>query len=258
MKQFKVAAIQIGPEPTSGKVSEESVERLISEAVIREAKILCFPEHWLEEENQNAVLSTLDLMRKLARKFSVTIIAGGFYEELEDGTYVTAPVVDPCGHLVGRQRKVHLFGAEKARARPGSEYVLFDVDRVRFGVIVCYDAVFPEVARTFALKGAEILFVPSRILKAGNEPWSVYLSTRCLENRLPVVASNVVWPPRYSGHSMILGLRQDSDSKIVYPNPLATGGESPEALVADLDLETARKLRESRLAERRPIAYKPL
>jgi predicted amidohydrolase len=86
----------------------------------------------------------------------------------------------------------------------------------------------------------------------------LYLSTRCLENRLPLVASNTVSSRRYSGRSVILVPKQDSDSKIVYSKALATGGESQEVLVANLDLETARNLRESRLAERRPSTYRLL
>ena len=258
MKELKVAAIQIGLTPSSEKTLEKTVEKLVSEAARKGARILCFPEHWLEEENPNSVLNAMERMKELALKFNVTIIAGGFYEDLEDGTYVTAPVIDPQGRLVGRQKKVHLFGSERTRAKPGLEYVLFDIDQARFGVMVCYDTVFPEVARTFALKGAEVVFVPSRILNAGTEPWHLYLSTRCLENRLPLVASNTVSSRRYSGRSVILVPKQDSDSKIVYSKALATGGESQEVLVANLDLETARNLRESRLAERRPSTYRLL
>ena len=258
MNPLKVAAIQIGPEPSKGSASENTIERLINKAVEGEAEFLCFPEHWLGEETPKSVSELIELMREQARRFNVTIIAGGFFEQLPDGIYVTAPVIDPNGHLVGRQRKIHLFGDEKAKAKPGSEHVVFDVNNLKFGVMVCYDTVFPEVARTFAIKGVEMVFVPSRILNAGTQPWHLYLMTRCLENRLPIVASNLVWPPRHSGHSMILDLRQDSESTVVYPNVLSTGEESFAAVVAEVNLDTARKLRESRLKERRPNTYRVL
>jgi len=252
---LKVAAIQTGPKLPIGKLLEDSVEQLVSQAVGGGAEFLCFPEHWLGEETPDSISNMIELMKNLASRFGVTIITGGFYEELPDGTYVTAHVVDPQGRLVGRQKKIHLFGDEKAKAKPGSSYMIFDVQNVKFGVMICYDAVFPEVARVFALQGAEVVFVPSRILVAGTHPWHLYLLTRCLENRLPLVASNLVWPPRYLGRSIVLDLRQDAESKVVYPNVLKIGGESFEATVAEVDLEIAKIHRALRLSERRPSVY---
>jgi predicted amidohydrolase len=193
-------------------------------------------------------------MRELARRFGVTIITGGFFEKLPEGTYVTAPVVDPQGRILGRQKKIHLFGSERSRAKPGFDCEVFSVQHVNFGVMICYDAAFPEVARVFALKGADIVFVPSRISAVGIQPWHLYLSARCLENRLPMVAPNVVQPPRYVGHSIILDLKSEPESLVVYPN-LFVGGESPDVLLSDIDLTFARRLRISRLRERRPETY---
>lgn len=255
MSSLRVAAVQIGLEHSGKDQYEDVVDELVEEAVAGGAEFLCFPEHWPREETRDSVSNIIELMKALASRYGVTMITGGFFEELPEGTYVTAPVVDPHGHILGRQKKIHLFATEKSRARPGSDYEIFEANHVNFGVMICYDAAFPEVARTLALKGADIVFVPSRILAAGIRPWHLYLSTRCLENRLPVVAPNLVWPPRYLGHSIILDLGRDPESAVVYPNSLAIGGESPEVLVSEVNLESARGLRESRLKERRPETY---
>lgn len=255
MSSLRVAAVQIGLEQSSEDQYEHAVDKLVKKAVSGGAEFLCFPEHWTREETPDSVSHIIELMKNLARRYKVTMVTGGFFEEFSEGTYVTAPVVDPQGRILGRQKKIHLFGAEKSRARPGSDYEIFNVDHVTFGVMVCYDAAFPEVARALAVKGVDMVFVPSRILAAGIQPWHLYLSARCLENRLPIVAPNLVWPPRYLGHSTIIDLRRDPESTIVYPNPLAIGGESPAVLVSELNLESARGLRESRLRERRPETY---
>jgi omega-amidase len=228
---------------------------LVRRAADCEAEIVCFPEHWLGVETSERVSDLIEYVRDLARRFNITIIAGGLIEHLSDGIFVTAPVVDQCGRLVGRQKKIHLFGGEKAKATPGSEYQIFESDKVKFGVMVCYDAVFPETARIFALKGAEMLFVPSRILKTGIQPWHLYLTTRCLENRLPIVAANVVYPPRYLGHSIILDVKEDAKTGVVHPTALSTGGESFEAILSEVNIQTSRELREARLKERRPSTY---
>ncbi|MEM3004444.1 MAG: carbon-nitrogen hydrolase family protein [Candidatus Bathyarchaeia archaeon] len=255
MNQLKVAAVQIGPGQSGEDQLEDAVKGLVERAAAAGADFLCFPEHWPREETENSVPKIIELMRELARRYGVTIIPGGFFEELQNGTYVTAPVVDPQGRILGRQKKIHLFGFEKSKAKPGFDIEVFSVQHVNFGVMICYDAAFPEVARVLALKGAEIVFVPSRISAAGIQPWHLYLSARCLENRLPMVAPNVVQPPRYVGYSIILDLKIEPESSVIYPDSLV-GGESPDVFVSDVDLQSARKLRISRLRERRPETYR--
>lgn len=232
------------------------IEELTDKAVSNGAKFLCFPEHYLSQETEESVLNILELMRKQARKYNITIIAGGFYERLSDGIVVTAPVVNPQGQFIGRQEKIHLFGKEKAKAKPGSDYRIFNVGDVKFGVIICYDLVFPEVARILALKGADMIFVPSKIIETGIEPWHLYLSARCLENRFPLIGANLIWPPKYSGHSKIVDLQYDNQSNITITKAVAVGGESQEVLIADVNLKAAAELREKRIRERRPNTYR--
>ena len=234
----------------------EIIEELTDRAATNGAKFLCFPEHYLSEETEDSVLSILELMKKQARKNNITIIAGGFYEKLSDGIYVTAPVINPQGRLIGRQEKIHLFGKEKYRAKPGSDYQIFTVGDVKFGVIICYDLVFPEVARILTLNGADMIFVPSKIIEQGIEPWHLYLSVRCLENRVPLIGSNLIWPPKYLGHSKIFDLQYDNRSDITITKVVAVGGESQEVLIADVNLKTSAELREKRIRDRRPDTYR--
>ncbi len=195
-------------------------------------------------------------MKKQARKHNITIIAGGFYERLSNGIYVTAPVINPEGQLIGRQEKIHLFSKEKYKAKPGSDYRIFSVGDVKFGIIICYDLVFPEVARILALNGADMVFVPSKIIETGIEPWHLYLSARCLENRVPLINSNLILPPKYLGHSKIFDLQYDNQSDITTTKIVAVGGEFQEVLIADVNLKSAAELREKRFRERRPNTYR--
>ncbi|MCK5626850.1 carbon-nitrogen hydrolase family protein [Candidatus Bathyarchaeota archaeon] len=231
------------------------IEALTDRAASNGAKFLCFPEHYLSQETEDSVLNILELMKKQARKHNITIITGGFYDRLSDGICVTAPVVNPQGQLIGRQEKIHLFGKEKDRAKPGSEYRIFNVGDVKFGVIICYDLVFPEVARILALKGADMIFVPSRIFETGIEPWHLYLSARCLENRVPLIGANIIWPPKYLGHSKIFDLQYDNQSDITFTRAVAVGGQSQEVLIADVNLKANAELRNKRFRERRPKTY---
>jgi N-carbamoylputrescine amidase len=88
-------------------------------------------------------------------------IAGGFCERDGVGLYNTAVLVGPDGVLL-HYRKLHLFAGEKGTFRPGN--LGLPVGRTRFGTIglcVCYDLRFVEVARILALRGADVLCVPT-------------------------------------------------------------------------------------------------
>jgi len=88
-------------------------------------------------------------------------IVGGLAERDGEALYNTAVAVGPDG-LIGHYRKAHLFADEKAAFVPGD--LGFPVVRTRFGTIgicVCYDLRFVEVVRLMALRGADLICVPT-------------------------------------------------------------------------------------------------
>lgn len=121
---------------------------------------------------------------------------------------------------------------------------------------ICYDNVFPESSRTLALKNADLLFVPSRIAAHGVDAWLLYLKTRALENRFPIIASNVTYPPKYVGGSVIIDLEVDNSTNVVSPKLVAFAQDEEEVILAEVDIEKARELRRERLEERKPNAYR--
>ncbi len=101
-------------------------------------------------------------------------------------------LLDPNGSIAATYRKIHLFDVsvddgpvdtESARVSPGDTPVVADVDGVRLGLSVCYDLRFPELYRTLALAGAEVLAVPSNFTeRTGRDHWEVLLRARAIEN----------------------------------------------------------------------------
>jgi predicted amidohydrolase len=134
--------------------------------------IVCLPEQWLK----NNEISNFDLefsqFKKIAKEFSMTIIPGAFYDITKKKTFIVSPVIGPKGEFIGRQEKIHPFDYEKDNVKPGNEVKIFNT-ACKFGVIICYDMVFPKVANTLVKKGAQVLFSPSRIVKRGIEPWQM-------------------------------------------------------------------------------------
>ena len=77
----------------------------------------------------------------------------------------TAVLLDRNGELVGTCSKSHLTIAEyEAGLVPGDSYPVFDTEFGKVGMLICWDAYFPETARAMTLKGAELLLVST----AGN------------------------------------------------------------------------------------------
>ncbi len=89
------------------------------------------------------------------------IVIGGFCELGEDGyLYNSAAVVD-CAGVIGVYRKTHLWDRERLYFRAGAESPrVFDTSAGQIGVLVCYDLEFPELTRTLALAGAELIAAP--------------------------------------------------------------------------------------------------
>ena len=99
---------------------------------------------------------------RLARDNGVWLIPGSIYERDGSDIFNVAPVINPDGRIVARYRKIFPFYPYEQGVAPGKDFCVFDVPGVgRIGLSICYDIWFPEVQRTLAFMGAEILIAPS-------------------------------------------------------------------------------------------------
>jgi predicted amidohydrolase len=98
---------------------------------------------------------------KLAKEHDVWLIPGSQYEKLGDDIYNTSSVINNKGEVISRYRKIYPFFPYEAGVTPGSDFVVFDVPQGRIGLAICYDIWFPEVARTLACQGAEVIIYPT-------------------------------------------------------------------------------------------------
>ena len=202
--------------------------------------IVCLPEQWLK----NNEISNFDLefseFKKIAKEFSMTIIPGAFYDITKKKTSIVSPVIGPNGEFIGMQEKIHPFDYEKNNVKPGNEAKIFNTT-CKFGVVICYDMVFPKVANTLVKKGAQVLFSPSRIVRRGIEPWQMYVQVRALENRIPILAANVE-NRRFGGNSLIIDLNENN--KVVTTKVMKLNGECGVSKEFDLNkYEKSRKIR---------------
>ena len=235
----KLGIIQTTSQSTNQKGIAQAV-KILKKLGSNNTDIVCLPEQWLK----NNEISDFDLefsdFKKIAKEFSMTIIPGAFYETTKKKTSIISPVIGPNGEFIGMQEKIHPFGYEKENVKPGNEAKIFNT-ACKFGVVICYDMVFPNVANTFVKKGAQVLFSPSRIVKRGIQPWQMYVQVRALENRIPILAANVE-NHRFGGNSLIVDLAENN--KVVTTKVFKLNGESGLSKEFNLDkYEKSRKIR---------------
>ena len=116
-----------------------------------------------------------------------SIVIGGFIEKDGEEIYNAALIVSNKG-VIGSYRKLHLYYKEKLWFSPGNRPLkVYEVNDIKIGIMICFDWIFPETARTLSLLGADIIAHPSNLVLPYCQNAMV---TRCLENRVFAITSN--------------------------------------------------------------------
>jgi predicted amidohydrolase len=252
-----------------------TADRLVRHAASEGAEVVVLPEKWSvlgTGEHLSAGAQTLDgqaisWARDIARELGIDLVAGSIVERVpgQEKTSNTSVHVGPDGAVKAAYRKLHMFDvevdgmlyAESEHEQPGDELVVSKLaDGTRLGMSVCYDVRFPELYRLLAVRGAEIVSIPSAFtLATTRDHWEVLLRARAIEDQCFVVAPNQI-----GSHPG--GYRSGGRSMIVDPwgLVLATAPDTETAIVADLDWAVLRDVRRRlpALDHRRSEIYGPV
>lgn len=126
-------------------------------------------------------------LSSLAVKKNMAIVTG-FAEKSGDKIFNSALLLLPDGNFK-IYRKNHLFHEEKLFFTPGDTgFPVFSVKGVRTGLLVCFDHMFPEAARTLALQGAQVICHPSNLVLTGKA--QITTRSRSIENRVFWILAN--------------------------------------------------------------------
>lgn len=136
----------------------------------------------------------LDLFRQMAIKYNINIIGGSHFTVEGDHLYNISYLFRRDGTL-GKQYKLHVTPNEKRwwGVKPGNALEVFDTDKGKISIQICYDIEFPELSRIAVEKGAQLVFVPFC-----TDERNAYLrvrycaQARCVENHLYVVIAGGV------------------------------------------------------------------
>ena len=228
----------------------ERALRDIADAAGRGADLIVFGEMYLSgyrtDEWLHKWATVIDppdqdvrALMEAAGKHRVHVIMGmgTFGATVPGDVYNTALLVGPDG-IVGAYRKTHVAafpyseGISKERCfySPGKELPVFDTPLGRLGIHICYDMSFPEVARTQALKGADVLINVSASAGGFEETWVHGLFMRATENCSWYMVCSVVGIQR--GDRLFGGSRVvDPSGKVVAEGKF----DEEDVVIADID-----------------------
>jgi deaminated glutathione amidase len=269
--RLRVALVQLNA-GSDKNANLARIERYVGEAADAGARLVALPEYvtylgpkeGFAEAAEPIPGPTTERFSRLARKHGIYLLGGSIHEQSgePDKYFNTSTLFDPYGELIAAYRKIHLFdvrigdnvvAAESERIVAGEEPVTAEVDGHRVGFSICYDLRFPELYRSLAVAGAEILFVPAAFtLYTGKDHWHLLLRARAVENQCFVLAPDQIGPhepnARSYGHSLVVD---------PWGTVLADAPDREAVVVADLDFADLRRVREEvpSLANRRPAAY---
>ena len=139
----------------------------------------------LAETNQE---ETANFLKEISAKTGAVIVAG--FIEKDAGKNYNSSIMVYKTKVIDTYRKIHLFNKEKLWFTPGNKKLqVHNINGMKIGIMVCFDWIFPEVSRTLALNGAQVIAHPSNLVMPYCQQAMV---TRCLENRVFAVTANRV------------------------------------------------------------------
>lgn len=263
----RVAALQFDIVHGNPSLNRARVKKLLHEALGSQPRpdIAVLPETWTTGYSRRVFReirsyaetlngSSVNLLRRFAEEYGVTIIGGTLPIVTDQAVTNTSLVIGPDGRILGRYDKMHLYSAvfaEHEAFKSGKDLPVIDTPLGAVSVMTCYDLRFPEVCRTFALKGSRVVFVPSNFPKPKLEHWRVLVRARAIENQVFVVAVNRCGrheEAEYFGHSLVVS---------PWGEIVAEAGEKEEILYADLEMNQIAEVRNTIpvFSDRHPESY---
>ncbi|GAB3927000.1 carbon-nitrogen hydrolase family protein [Mucilaginibacter myungsuensis] len=201
------------------------IEKLVKDAALQGAVIVCFPESYLpgypglgfvpEEAGAEKLQDALNKVCEIAKDNSIAIIMPmDLYKD--DRIYNVAQVIGKEGEVLGYQTKNQLDPSEDDIWSPGTKRQLFEVDGLKFGLTICHEGFrYPESVRWAAQQGAHLVFhphlagsdiegtVPTEWGSMNNPYYEKAMMMRALENTIYFASCNYATKYPESASSII-------------------------------------------------------
>lgn len=259
---LRLALAQIEVEATKVEANRERALEAIARASSRGADLVALPElftvGYFAFESYERLAEPLDgetftRLRDAAADHGIAVLAGSIVEDLaattgaatpaDEGLANTTVLFDATGERKLVYRKHHLFGYQSDESEllvPGETVETATVAGVTVGATTCYDLRFPELYRELIDAGAELVLVPSAWPYPRVEHWETLSRARAIENQSFVATINGSgeFP---DADATLLGRSTVYDP---WGTTIASSGDEPTLVMADLDLGSLDRVRE--------------
>ena len=232
------------------------------------ADLVCFPELQLSpffpqytgKDASAYLLNTNSLYIQeicdACRKHNIFAVPN-FYIEEDGRCYDMSFLVNNTGEVIGRQKMVHIVQSEKFYEQdyytPSEEgFQVFDTPFGKIGIVVCFDRHYPESIRTEALRGAELIIIPTTNTKS--EPSELFqweIRVQAFQNSVNIAMCNRVGTEdqmEFSGESVVVDYNG---------NVITCADDREQLLTTDIKLADTTDLRKRKpyMRHRRPGLY---
>jgi omega-amidase len=217
-KKMKLAVVQMDVEFALLSQNQQKVKNLLESTVKENPDVIVLPETWnlgFFPDNSHALAeadgggSSIALLKEWAKHYHVNIVAGSVIVKKGELLYNRAFIINREGEIINTYDKIHLFSpsGEDDFFQAGDQLSLFEIDGVKCGIMICYDLRFPELSRSLALHGAQLLFVPAQWPHPRVRHWLNLSQARAIENQMYVIACNACGKSdklHFCGHSVVI------------------------------------------------------
>ncbi|MTH62578.1 carbon-nitrogen hydrolase family protein [Paracoccus litorisediminis] len=199
---MKISFAQFSPVHGDTAATTALVAEKAREAAASGSRLIAFPECFLTggafDDRESLVAAAVDIERgdlepilAAARDTGIHVVVG-FYQRRGDQALNTAALIGPQG-IIGLHHKMHLpfmIGDRFVDIPPIDGPSVFDTEIGRIGIAICYEIRFPEVARTLALEGAELIVLPAAWPEAARILPDLFSRVRAAENFVYFLSAN--------------------------------------------------------------------
>lgn len=194
---------------------------------------------------------TCRALTALAKEADIVLVGGSFPEKDETGKlYNTCLVIDSQGIIIGKHQKIHLFDVdiegsikfkESDALSAGNSLTMVETVHGRFGIGICYDIRFPELATIASRKGCVAMIYPGAFnMTTGPLHWELLQRARALDNQMFIAACSPARDVGATYHAWGHSTVVDPNGKVI-----STTDEKESIVYADLDPALLHTVRES-------------
>ncbi len=205
-QQLRIAICQF---PVSCNIASnvKFILRFMKKAVGAEAHVIHFPETALSgyehtdftppsSDNWQQLEEHTEEIAKLAGKLSLWVVLGSCRKVVDREKPANCiHVISDKGQIIGTYDKQKLTPSESAWYTPGKGFLVVNINGVKCGFLICYEACFPDLFEAYRKKGVQLVFHSCHNVSGKPKPdlrelALAQIRTRAADNQMWVSGSN--------------------------------------------------------------------